>query len=374
MYSSATSRGTSMLHGHLILKVIEAKDLPNMEGFLSTLVNKNDVTDPFVEIKLGSAKLGKTRMILNSLNPVWNENFRIELCHVGDVLRFEVNDRDHVGAEHIGTVEISTSSLMDEEVRERWFPIMSKKNKVKGQLKLSVQFVSKDRSIQQGYEVDCYFSVQRNCLVTLYQDAHCNQMEPMPQFKSLPFPHTPQSCWKDVYNAFMEARHFICITGWSVWHKLQLLRGDNSSLDQRTLGEILAEKANQGVNVYIMIWEEPGNTPLVGETALTGAGLAGTNDEVTYNFFKSTRVHCAKVPRQVEYTNDAAMAETGQNLWTKTYSHHQKSIICDAAGPGTTRRLVAFVGGIDLTNGINRSRIYYLRTIKFGFFHDASVY
>ena len=251
-----------------------------------------------------------------------------------------------------------STSLMDEQVRDTWFPIMNKKNKGKGQLKLYVQFISKNSSIQQGYEVDCYFSMQQNCLVTLYQDAHCSQTEPMSQFQSMPFPHTPPSCWKDIYNAFMEARHFICITGWSVWHKLQLLRGENSSLDQRTIGDILADKANQGVNVYIMIWEEPGNTPLIGETGLTGAGLAGTNDEATYNFFKPTKVHCAKVPRAVEFTNEAAMAETGQQLWTKTYSHHQKSIICDAAGPGTLRRLVAFVGGIDLTNGMKKYRTY----------------
>ena len=337
-----------MLHGHLIVKVFEAKDLPNMEGFLSTLVNKQDVTDPFVEIKLESAKLAKTRMILNSLNPVWNENFRIELCHFGDVLRFEVKDRDHVGSEDIGMVEMSTASLRNEEVKERWFPIVNRKSKVRGQLRLSVQFISKSRALQQGYEVDCYFPMHRNCLVTLYQDAHCSQTVKMPQFQSMPFPHTPPSCWKDVYNAFMEAKHLICITGWSVWHELQLLRGEDLSIDQRTLGEILVEKANQGVKVYIMIWTDPSSGALIGE-----AGVAGTNDEATYNYFKPTRVHCAKVPREVDFSGDSYLSDIAQNTWTKTYSHHQKTIICDSAGQGNQRRLVAFVGGIDLTNGKN---------------------
>ena len=35
------------------------------------------------------------------------------------------------------------------------------------------------------------------------------------------------------------------------------------------------------------------------------------------------------------------------------YTHHQKSVICDAdpVVPGSNRRLIAFVGGLDLTGG-----------------------
>ena len=38
---------------------------------------------------------------------------------------------------------------------------------------------------------------------------------------------------------------------------------------------------------------------------------------------------------------------------TGAYTHHQKSVICDAANPmgGSQRRLIAFVGGLDLTGG-----------------------
>ena len=337
---------SNLLHGHLKLVVIEAKDLPDMEGFLSKLVNKKDVTDPFVEIKLGSAKLAKTKMILNSLSPVWNECFRIELCHFGESLRFEVKDKDHAYSEDIGSVEIPTAALMDGEVREGWFPIINWKHKHKGQLHLHVQFVSKFATLNQGYEVDCYFPMHRHCWVTLYQDAHFSDQS-ISHFQTMPFSHTPASCWRDVYNAFMDAKHLICITGWSVWHELQLLRGEDLSMDQRTLGEILVDKANQGVNVYIMIWTDPSSNVLLGE-----AGVAGTNDEATYNFFRASKVHCAKVPRQVDFSGDNVLSDVVQNTWTKTYSHHQKTIVCDAAGQGTLRRLVAFVGGIDLTNGM----------------------
>ena len=112
------------------------------------------------------------------------------------------------------------------------------------------------------------------------------------------------------------------------------MRGDDANgVDQRTLGDILVDKANKGVDVYIMIWEDSSSGSLIGE-----AGVAGTNDEATYNFFKPTRVHCAKVPREVDFSGDAVLSDIVQNTWTKTYSHHQKTIVCDAPGPGQQRR------------------------------------
>jgi hypothetical protein len=38
-----------------------------------------DVTDPFVDVKLGNARIAKTSIIDNDLNPRWNETFRIEV-------------------------------------------------------------------------------------------------------------------------------------------------------------------------------------------------------------------------------------------------------------------------------------------------------
>eukprot|EP00116_Pleurobrachia_bachei_P001341 sb/3461603/ len=39
------------------------------------------------------------------------------------------------------------------------------------------------------------------------------------------------------------------------------------------------------------------------------------------------------------------------------YSHHQKTVVCDAPGPYVRRRVVAFVGGLDLTRGRMAIRI-----------------
>ena len=83
------------------------------------------------------------------------------------------------------------------------------------------------------------------------------------------------------------------LTGWSVWHQLRLLRGEELAAcqDQRTLGEILVDKANRGVKVYVMVWSEKTSNNL------KEIGVMGTHDMETYNYFKSTKVICALAPR-----------------------------------------------------------------------------
>ena len=41
----------------------------------------------------GKAKLVKTSVILNDLNPKWNESYRTEVCHFADHLSFEIRDK-----------------------------------------------------------------------------------------------------------------------------------------------------------------------------------------------------------------------------------------------------------------------------------------
>ncbi len=52
-----------------------------------------------------------------------------------------------------------------------------------------------------------------------------------------------------MWEMFHSKRDIICITGWSLWVKLQLLRGADLAVDSRTLGDILVEKANSGTQV-----------------------------------------------------------------------------------------------------------------------------
>ena len=68
--------------------------------------------------------------------------------------------------------------------------------------------------------------------------------------------HYPRSCWRDLYDTLMGAEKLICITGWAVWHKLMLFRGPDRAISDKCLGDILIEKANAGVKVFVMVWSE----------------------------------------------------------------------------------------------------------------------
>ena len=53
---SIQGSGRTFLHGYLVIHVKEAKDIPDMENWYSKLYDKKDVTDPFVDVKLGKAR------------------------------------------------------------------------------------------------------------------------------------------------------------------------------------------------------------------------------------------------------------------------------------------------------------------------------
>ena len=104
-----------------------------------------------------------------------------------------------------------------------------------------------------------------------------------------------------------------------------------------------------------MVWSEKTSNELV------EAGFMGTHDMETFNSFQDTKVKCALAPREMERNE---FTDYLQNEFASgTYTHHQKSVIVDApihtltglpgdfADEAGTRRLVAFVGGLDLTGG-----------------------
>ena len=81
------------LHGDLEIELRQGKDLPNMDGRLGRLSSKNDVSDPFVDVRLDNMKIFSTSVIENNLNPVWNEKGCIHVCHFVNNLIFEIKDK-----------------------------------------------------------------------------------------------------------------------------------------------------------------------------------------------------------------------------------------------------------------------------------------
>ena len=364
---------TVFLHGCLLIEIRSARNLPDMDSWLSKLVDKNDVTDPFIDVSIGKAKLIKTSVIMNDLNPVWNETYRIEACHYGEFLTFEVKDKDHMNSEYIGSTNISLSSLLSGETKQGWFPII-KSNGVpydEAELHLKLDFTPTS-AIKSGYEINCYFPARHNCCsVTLYQDAHSLDIQQMPHFEMLDPPHHPRSCWEDLHQALLGAKHLICITGWGFQPQLHLIRGEKQEADAKTLGEILIDKSNEGVKVYIMIWDERSSNCLIGET-----GFMGNNDEATFKYFKDTNVKCALAPREMSVNE---FTDILNNQFSSSfYTHHQKSVVCDAEDDSQrTRKLVAFIGGLDLTGGRydtpNHELFSTLLDVHYGDFRNSDV-
>ena len=79
-------------------------------------------------------------------------------------------------------------------------------------------------------------------------------------------------------------------------------------------------------------------------------GLTATHDEETMQYFCDCEVHCVLCPRNPD--NGGSIV---QDLQISTmFTHHQKIVVVDSPMPGggsEKRRLVSFVGGIDLCDG-----------------------
>ena len=98
------------------------------------------------------------------------------------------------------------------------------------------------------------------------------------------------------------------------------------------------------VRVLVMTWNEKSN-----DTGLL-KGMMGTHDEETLEYFRGTDVICTNVQR----AKDSWLGLGGQFVST-LYTHHQKTVVCDIPVSDIevsgARRLVGFVGGVDITNG-----------------------
>ena len=60
-------------------KIVIFRDIPDLENWYSKLYDKKDVSDPFVDVRLGGVRIAKTAIKTNTLNPKWDEKFKIEV-------------------------------------------------------------------------------------------------------------------------------------------------------------------------------------------------------------------------------------------------------------------------------------------------------
>ena len=115
-----------------------------------------------------------------------------------------------------------------------------------------------------------YFPLRKGGAVTLYQDAHVHDGR-LPEF-TLEWGkrYVHGKCWEVVFDAIQQARRLIYITGWSVWHKVALVRDAYTGASETTLGDLLRSKSAEGVRVLLLIWDDPTSRSILGYKTVRG--------------------------------------------------------------------------------------------------------
>ena len=114
---------------------------------------------------------------------------------------------------------------------------------------------------------------------------------------------TPQRLWRDTYDAICQAKIMIYITGWSVDVSQSLLRGEEKEEAIKNgkyspyIGELLKQKAEEGVVVNIMVWDDATSNDLLG-------GMMGTKDEEARNCFQNSKVTLVLAPMAGDEMNN----------------------------------------------------------------------
>ena len=163
--------------------------------------------------------------------------------------------------------------------------------------------------------------------------------------------YVPTRCWSDIYDAIAGAEKLIYITGWSVYYAIHLVRDEDAETGRnKDVGTLLKEKAEEGVRVLVMTWNDRSNDGSM-KDLLTKGGMMGTHDEETAKYFEGSQVVIANVAREKKESWKNIAGQFSQTC----YTHHQKTVIVDADplpdSSSDKRRLVAFVGGLDITDG-----------------------
>jgi len=353
------------------------------------------VSDPMTKVYLDNRVARCSSIKKNSLNPIWKELLSFDVCESFERLNIRLVDIDLIGEQLLGHISFSAETLSLERMIHGYFPLnygnddavhfeeeeddetdldlhrrpshesvrnpcSSEDNggfeKVKskyGWVKLIVRYTPADRMTEDTEETymmrevcddsmgmlqkhpnivqDAYFKPRLGGELTFYDSADVDLLSiPSVELDDGSFLE-PRRCWLDLYDSLQAATKFICICGWSVNTSIKLLRSTEEVIP--TLGELLLEKAEQGVLVYVMVWDD------LSSNAIKSIGFLNTYDEETFKYFKHTKVACVKIQRG-SITSKSGLF----------YSHHQKTVIMDCED-GDKIQVKGFVGGIDLTKG-----------------------
>uniref|UniRef100_A0A453D8Z6 Uncharacterized protein n=1 Tax=Aegilops tauschii subsp. strangulata TaxID=200361 RepID=A0A453D8Z6_AEGTS len=136
---SSRKRKEIILRGVLQVTVISGEDLPAMD--------MNGKSDPYVVVSLKKTKTKhKTRVVNESLNPVWNQTFDFVVEDgLHDMLMLEVYDHDTFSRDYMGRCILTLTKVLIEEDYTDSFPLQgAKTGKLKLHLKWSPQSIKRD--------------------------------------------------------------------------------------------------------------------------------------------------------------------------------------------------------------------------------------
>ena len=137
-------------------------------------------------------------------------------------------------------------------------------------LRLEMRFVPADKSPFHKHGIagdpdqngvrNTYFPLRKGHSLTLYQDAHVTDDAKLPRIElDDGMVYEQNTCWEDICYAIAEAHHLIYIVGWSVFHKIKLIREPTRPVPRGgdlTLGELLKSKSQEGVRVLLLVWDD----------------------------------------------------------------------------------------------------------------------
>nr|XP_010909806.1 phospholipase D alpha 4 [Elaeis guineensis] len=309
----------------------------------------------YVTIKIDKTRVAETS---HQCDRVWNQTFRILCAHLANsTITLTLRTSLFI----LGKIEVPLHGLLTEaEYRphEQSSHFLSMKEKWSSNLKL--QFALRFRHVES--ELDwgrglryggskalvngATFPQRSNCSIILYHDAHhCCLFQPRIDLRTGRL-HQPRKLWEDIFRAIDGAKHLIYITGWSLNPKIVLVRDSRTEIPRAwgvELGELLKRKADEGVAVRIMLWDDETSLHII-----KNKGVMRTHDEDALSYFKHTKVVCKLCPRL-------------HNNFPTFFAHHQKTITVDAcpqllsahdvSKDDTAREVISFIGGLDLCDG-----------------------
>ncbi|KAE8669841.1 Phospholipase D epsilon [Hibiscus syriacus] len=324
------------LYGTLEASIFDATPYKSPFPFNCMLANGKAT---YVTIKLENTMVAKTSY---ERDRVWNQTFQILCAHPPDAtITITLKTKCSV----LGKYSIQARQILNESsLINGLFPLQLENGKTSPDVKLRFMLWFKPAEFEptwakviehgglQGLR-NATFPQRPNCNVKLYQDAHHSSAF-QPPFSS------PRKLWEDVYKAIEGSKHLVYIAGWSFNPNMVLVRDPETNIPHARgvkLGELLKLKAEEGVAVRVMLWNDETSLPLI-----KNQGIMRAHDEDAFAYFKHTKVVCKLCPRL-------------HHKFPTLFAHHQKTVTVDTrAAHGLSindREITSFVGGIDLCDG-----------------------